>query len=90
MQQTSLISYQNLRENLRNQTYQGILAILSRWPEGLTDREIASIMGYSDPNHIGPRRNELVKRGFLAENGKKIWKISHFMAKNTPPKYKLW
>ena len=36
-----------------------------------TDRELCKLMNISDPNWIRPRRNELVKKGFLVGLGKR-------------------
>lgn len=46
----------------------------------MTDQEIAKKLGFSDPNKVRPRRNELVKAGFLVNFGKKKCKITGKMA----------
>ncbi len=42
-----------------------------------TDLEIAKYLGYKDPNKIRPRRNELLKSGYIAECEKRECSISH-------------
>jgi hypothetical protein len=76
MQQTSLTAYYQLKQDIKNGTYNAILSVLSNWKEGLTDMEIASILGYSDPNKVRPRRNELVKMGYVSDGKKRICKIT--------------
>ena len=88
IQQTSLIAFNELNEILKNNTYKSIISVLNIWENGLTDREIAKILGYSDPNKIRPRRNELVKSGLIIENNKRICSVSKKLCiiwkKNTP------
>lgn len=76
IRQTSLMAYNQLLLTLRNDTYNTIIEILRRNPDGMTDRELSSVMGASDPNRIRPRRNELVKMGKLKQKGKKICQVS--------------
>ena len=49
------------------------LNALGQYP---TDREIAKILGYADPNRVRPRRHELMQYGIIEEAGKKICPIS--------------
>lgn len=46
----------------------------------LTDREIARFLGYFDPNKVRPRRFELMKKGLIAEAGKKVCSVSRRVA----------
>ncbi|MFQ5531175.1 MAG: hypothetical protein ACE5ES_01025 [Candidatus Nanoarchaeia archaeon] len=41
-----------------------------------TDREIARHLNFDDPNKVRPRRNELVKMGFIRSNGKTTCSIT--------------
>ena len=67
IRQTSLKSYYELRDTSRLSEMQSkVYNLIKKFP-GLTDREIAKELGYSDPNNIRPRRNELVKDGFVEE-----------------------
>lgn len=36
-----------------------------------TDKEIAKYLGFSDPNKVRPRRNDLMKHGFIREAEKR-------------------
>ena len=80
MQQTSLCAYYNLRNaGLLGEKQRLVLdAFKKNGPH--TDLEISILMGFKDPNKIRPRRNELVKLGFLEEKGKKSCKISKKLA----------
>ena len=69
IQQTSLMAYKDFYSILLNARYTAILSVLDG--EGLTDMEISRRLGFSDPNTIRPRRNELVKMGFIIANGKR-------------------
>jgi len=80
MRQTSLISYHELLGKTKELTliYTRILRCVGITPR--TDREIASLLGFSDPNHIRPRRNELVKKGLIAKIGMRKCEISGKLA----------
>ena len=41
-----------------------------------TDQEVSRFAGHSDPNYFRPRRNELVKMGFVVEAGKRVCSVS--------------
>jgi hypothetical protein len=69
MQQTSLKAYLQLNTLLTNHTYNCIISALTNFPEGLTDREIAEILGYKDLNVVRPRRKELVNKGIIEDSG---------------------
>lgn len=84
IQQTSLISYLEVKrdEIHLSESYRAILSVLSK--EALTDYELSRKLGYADPNKVRPRRNELVKHGYIVSIGNrgcfvtgkqaKIWK----------------
>lgn len=76
LQQTSLKAYNELQDWLVNKTYSAILSCLANNPNGLTDREIASILGYSDPNKVRPRRKELEDKGLIYETSKRVCQVS--------------
>lgn len=66
MQVTSLIQYFDdtiIDHGFRQKTHREIIKLLQKHST-LTDREIAMMLGYNDPNIVRPRRNELT-------NGKK-------------------
>ena len=55
---------QEFNEKFRNQTRIEIIKLLQEHPEGLTDTEIARLIGcYPDCNVNRPRRNDLSKEG---------------------------
>lgn len=64
MQLTSLLNYfpewseQEFNQKFRQRIKRLIIELLQKY-NNLTDREIAAILGYADPNKIRPRRNEL-------------------------------
>jgi len=76
IQQTSLKAYAELHEWIVNKTYTAILSTLSNNPNGLTDREIASILGYSDPNKVRPRRKELEDKELIYSDFKRVCQVS--------------
>lgn len=69
MQQTSLISYDQLRPTLgeRQKRVYHALKDLCILQVDATDMELARYMGESDPNHVRPRRNELVYKHELVK-----------------------
>lgn len=77
IQQTSLLSFNEIRQNslVLTQSYREILQALSL-TQNMTDREIADFLNYSDPNKIRPRRNELVKYGYVVEYSKRVCSIT--------------
>jgi len=64
MQLTSLLQYfpsynqEEFNQKFRQQVKRDIIELLQTHPN-LTDREMASILSYNDPNKVRPRRNEL-------------------------------
>ena len=63
---TSFESYKQLKPELKTRQCE-ILEFLKRQDEPLTDLEITVSMGYRDPNRVRPKRNELVKLGYVIE-----------------------
>ena len=76
IQQTSLLAYQQIKDRPLNPIYNLILNMLESNPEGLTDQELTRLCGFQDPNKVRPRRNELVKGGFIVNEGVKICSCS--------------
>ena len=66
MQFTSLLNYfpswseQEFNQKFRQQTKRDIVELLQQH-KNLTDRELANMLGYKDPNKVRPRRNELAQ-----------------------------
>lgn len=77
MQQTSIEAYHNLKH--LGEDAQTVLVAFHAYPDS-TDREIAEKLGYSDPNKVRPRRNELVKIGLVVCSGKRVCNVSHVKA----------
>jgi len=75
MQQTSLMAYNELDiDNIRSM-YKAIISSIRK--EGsMTDQEITRKLGFDDPNKIRPRRNELVKMGYIIPVGKRVCKFT--------------
>lgn len=74
MRDTSLDAYSDIKPSLgeREQiVYEAIKTLGCP-----TDLEIAKFIGYSDPNKVRPRRNELVKKGVITECEKRMCSIS--------------
>jgi hypothetical protein len=76
IQQTSLLAYQQIKDRPLNPIYNLILNMLESNPEGLTDQELTRLCGFQDPNKVRPRRNELVKEGFVMEWGAKTCPVT--------------
>lgn len=77
MRQTSLLAYQQLKLGvMRTRRYAEIIDLL-RDGNSRSDTEISRALGYSDPNVIRPRRNELVKMKFIESDGKRLCKVTH-------------
>lgn len=93
MQLTSLLCYfpsfseQEFNQKFRQKIKHDIVELLQKH-ENLTDREIANVLGYDDPNKIRPRRNELanplidkktkrkIREEILVEDEKRICTVS--------------
>jgi len=80
--QTSLDAYKSIQADSLKLThsYKEIIETLQKNPN-LTDYEIATKLGYSDPNKIRPRRHELMKAGYLLSFSKRKCEISKVVAK---------
>jgi len=86
IQDTSLMAFFQEKDRLQTRTEQVLTLIQSR-PSGLTDSEIMFNLGYSIPNMVRPRRNELYKKGLvkccgtrkcnITNRTAKIWKAKH-------------
>ena len=76
MQITSLLNYfpsyseQEFNQKFRQETKRQIFKLLQE-RNNLTDREMADILGYKDPNKVRPRRNELTKKEIVVEDKKR-------------------
>ena len=78
IQQTSLLSFEEIRQDSDglNERYAMIITTLKNNPEGLTDRELTKLLGFSDPNSVRPRRNELLKMSLITEKEKRKCSVS--------------
>lgn len=72
VRQTSIESYRTVELCNEQQT---VLVAVSAYPDS-TDRELARYLGFSDPNRVRPRRNELVALGYVIESGKRRCMVS--------------
>ena len=81
VQETGLKAYKELNDNgeVTTRCFK-TLETLSLFPDGLTDMELSKKMGFSDPNKVRPRRNELVKRGLVFESGKRACNVTGRLA----------
>ena len=71
----SLLSFIQLDEAELGEMRQKIYNELSKGRG--TDRELAVRLGFSDPNKVRPRRNELVGIGLIKDNGKDVCSVSN-------------
>jgi len=77
MQLTSLLQYfpsyseQEFNQKFRQEVKRDIIKLLQEH-KNLTDREIASILNYQDPNKVRPRRNELTNPEYNKRKTKMI------------------
>ena len=88
---TSLIAYCKEQAKFNTRTKQ-VLTLLQSKPMGLTDNEIMFNLGYSIPNMVRPRRNELYKKGLVTYCSKRkcnitnrlayVWKAKHEVKEN--------
>lgn len=66
IQQTSLLAYEDKKEKARLR--QLVMAVIMN--DGpLSDAEIAHRLGFQNRQTVAPRRNELVKQGWVKECG---------------------
>ena len=82
IRQTSLLAFQEQLPRLGRRQLEVLKAIRDLNLHGIhpTDREIAKILGYADPNKVRPRRHELMEYGIIVEAGKKICPVSGKLA----------
>ena len=79
MRVTSLLAYSQLKPKLGVRQREVFYTIdNARFP--LTDREVARELGYSDPNRVRPRRNELARLGLVVEAGRRVCSVSGKLA----------
>ena len=79
IQQTSIESFNSIMPDIGTRQKLVLNAFSAyEWKYGNpgTDREITDFLGLGDPNWVRPRRNELVKKGLLVEDVKRICNIS--------------
>ena len=74
VRETSKQAYKELLDEL-GERQRLVLAVIQKYP-GMTDRELTRLLNVSDPNFVRPRRNELVKMGWVVEGDKKVCSIS--------------
>lgn len=82
IRQTFLLAFQQEIPRLGRRQYEVLKAIRDLNMHGIhpTDREIAKLLGYADPNKVRPRRHELMEYELIAEAGKKICSVSGKLA----------
>lgn len=80
VRQTSKVVYKDLVEGgfISEQQQEIYELICDNY--GLTDRELCKVAGFSDPNHLRPRRNELCSLGLVEEVTKRKCTISNRVA----------
>ena len=72
VRQTSLLAYDEVVQKGKMGSRHRQILELMRDGYPRTDWEITKALGYNDPNVVRPRRNELVKLGFLREDGRTV------------------
>lgn len=75
IRQTSILAYYALNYEELSQIYREILSCLKE-SDGMTDMEICQKLGYSDPNKVRPRSNELMKLNLIWDYGKRHCSIT--------------
>lgn len=75
IRQTSLKAYRELKPQAVSARHKEILWYIRRFPD-CTDRELARLMRYGDPNKVRPRRKELLDAGRIRESGRKKCSVS--------------
>jgi len=73
---TSIEAYYDLRNEGRIGPMQRHVLDLIRRHPGRTDRELAELAGYTDPNALRPRRTELCEDGHIVPAGKRRCSIT--------------
>jgi len=77
MRQTSLQAYQELKDSGKLGERQLLVYEAIKRLKCATDTEITKFMGFSDPNRIRPRRNELVRFGLVEEKERRNCNITN-------------
>lgn len=74
VRETSLLAFTELRgkETMESR----VLEAIRRASHPMTDYELAEQMGFRDPNHVRPRRRELVRKGLVEEAGRRICRVT--------------
>lgn len=73
MHENSLIAYWEGKEELFSKRELAILsAIRKAYHARATDRQVMTVLGFTDPNAVRPRITELVKDGLLSEVGSEV------------------
>ena len=82
VRQTSLLAFQDQLPHLGRRQLEVLKAIRDCNMHGIypTDREIARLLGYADPNKVRPRRHELMQNGLIEEAGKRKCKVTGKLA----------
>jgi len=75
MRSTSLDAYNEIKPELGER--QKIVFDAIKYLGAPTDLEIAKYLQMGDPNKVRPRRNELMKYGYITECQKRECSISH-------------
>lgn len=79
MQQTSLDAYTCLKETKLDAMQQAVLDVMKAWScnyPAMTDRMIQDAGHFKDSNMVRPRRNELVKLGYVVQDHKAACRVS--------------
>ena len=74
---TSILAYHQILH--MSQKHKTVYQTIKNFPDS-TDRELAAILGFHDPNKVRPRRNELAQFGWIRESGKRECSISGRLA----------
>lgn len=77
MRDTSLDAYTELRNSPKLGERQSIVYDAIRKLGCPTDLEITAFLNLGDPNKVRPRRNELLRKGYITECEKRECSISH-------------
>lgn len=78
VQETSRLAYRDIISHPHelHGRYLEYLEALERVGHPATDLEVSRFAGKSDPNYFRPRRNELVKLGFVQKAGQRVCSVS--------------
>lgn len=77
MRQTSLLAYEELKEDkILGERQRIVFDLIKRFPDR-TAVELTYFSDHTDPNYIRPRINELLKMGLVIESGKRKCRYSN-------------